>query len=698
MFPQITKNVLQEMATWMKSKNVVDFWKEMKRKATLSTSEATCSQIINKLLTTAAQNLLESIDTSADYNLLTETPETTPVSTSAALELDCLLEATSLQDLLLTSPLPSTNQDNTRGNKDNNEVSNNDSKWTFNGTNVTNLFRQYQHRTKTQIADKSSFQVESDLQEILALSNVLFLAPNQHNDLKVQVFGFQFVDSLCHATINRFMDNLEVDFSTQEVSDLAAIMDDVLTRKKLTIDAQLDLLLTAKTVDPVKAAVANKNEGVSNICPDAVISTIIQSKYGRPWALARQREEINRLELKNQELANTIHQLTLKLSRLNSEHERQRADEIKQLNARWEAQLKRREEEHEQALAELKDHFQHSPYLHSTVKKLDLSFEKPESEHCPEDLVLSPLGPSQPSSVLPLLNPHASCHGQEGSVVFSSIDTMIYSSSESCLPRTPSPSTCYSKDKQGLRPSSSREPVPKRIASCVVSPEIHTVSEKKRAREGYEPKPIVYSSLAHPPLFINPNTSSSLSQASSDPPEVKTEMFTQTVVGDWMWKYTRNRLGRGMSENRHLRFFWLHPYSQIVYWSTQEPGVYPADSIKNARVLSFKTIEHDQIPHIVIKTPHRSIKIQCLNPDAHQAWIDPTRLPSSAFLLSVVPNILFFSQIDTISLFLSMFLYPTIPSTPHLRIAILPSFATLDPPIPKSHNTVDSLHRVDLTW
>ncbi|KAG1242233.1 hypothetical protein G6F65_023123 [Rhizopus arrhizus] len=58
------------------------------------------------------------------------------------------------------------------------------------------------------------------------------------------------------------MDNLEVDFSTQEVSDLAAIMDDVLTRKKLTIDAQLDLLLTAKTVDPVKAAVVR---GIANL-------------------------------------------------------------------------------------------------------------------------------------------------------------------------------------------------------------------------------------------------------------------------------------------------------------------------------------------------------------------------------------------------------------------------------------------------
>ncbi|KAG1040010.1 hypothetical protein G6F43_012382 [Rhizopus delemar] len=294
--------LLQEMTIWMKSKNV--------------------------LLTTDTQNLLESIDTSADYNLPTETPKTIPVSTSATLELDCLLEATSLQDLLPTSPVLSTNQDNTRDNKDNNEDSNNDSKWTFNGTNVTNLSRQYQHRTKAQIADKSSFQVESDLQEILVLSNILFLAPNQHSDLKVQVFGFQFVDSLCYATINRFMDNLEVDFSMQEVSDLAAIMDDVLTRKKLTIDVQLDLLLTAKTMDPAKVAVvrgianlvvklptreivdmdslgetelqstyidpvltpllsnlqqnvilrwSNKNEGVSNICPDVVISTIIQS-------------------------------------------------------------------------------------------------------------------------------------------------------------------------------------------------------------------------------------------------------------------------------------------------------------------------------------------------------------------------------------------------------------------------------------
>ncbi|KAG1147359.1 hypothetical protein G6F37_002019 [Rhizopus arrhizus] len=241
------ERLLQEMAIWMKSMDVAEFWKEMKRKGTLRTLEATYFQIINKLLTTDVQNLPKSIDTNTDYDLPTATPETAPVSTPAALELDCLLEAMLLQGLLPTLPLPSTNQDNTRGS--------NDSEWTFNGTNVTNLFRQYQHKITIQVADKSSFQAESSLQETLALSNILFLAPNQHSDLKVQVFGCQIVDSLCHATINRFMDNLEVDFSTQEVSDLAVIVDDIQTRKKLTIDAQLDLLLKAKTMGPVKAAV-----------------------------------------------------------------------------------------------------------------------------------------------------------------------------------------------------------------------------------------------------------------------------------------------------------------------------------------------------------------------------------------------------------------------------------------------------------
>ncbi|SAM03933.1 hypothetical protein [Absidia glauca] len=45
--------------------------------------------------------------------------------------------------------------------------------------------------------------------------------------------------------------------------------------------------------------------------------------------------------------------------------------------------------------------------------------------------------------------------------------------------------------------------------------------------------------------------------------------LTRTMIGDWMWKYTRNRF----SETRHRRFFWLHPYSRTLHWSTREPGL-----------------------------------------------------------------------------------------------------------------------------
>lgn len=49
--------------------------------------------------------------------------------------------------------------------------------------------------------------------------------------------------------------------------------------------------------------------------------------------------------------------------------------------------------------------------------------------------------------------------------------------------------------------------------------------------------------------------------------------LTKTMIGDWMWKYTRRVAGKGISEHKHKRFFWLHPYSKTLYWSTQEPGV-----------------------------------------------------------------------------------------------------------------------------
>lgn len=49
-------------------------------------------------------------------------------------------------------------------------------------------------------------------------------------------------------------------------------------------------------------------------------------------------------------------------------------------------------------------------------------------------------------------------------------------------------------------------------------------------------------------------------------------LITQTMIGDWMYKYTRKAVGGGLSERRHQRYFWIHPYTNTLYWSTSGPG------------------------------------------------------------------------------------------------------------------------------
>lgn len=57
---------------------------------------------------------------------------------------------------------------------------------------------------------------------------------------------------------------------------------------------------------------------------------------------------------------------------------------------------------------------------------------------------------------------------------------------------------------------------------------------------------------------------------STDPAVI--HAITQTMIGEFMFKYTRKKLGGGMSENRHKRFFWVHPYTKALYWSSADPG------------------------------------------------------------------------------------------------------------------------------
>ena len=48
--------------------------------------------------------------------------------------------------------------------------------------------------------------------------------------------------------------------------------------------------------------------------------------------------------------------------------------------------------------------------------------------------------------------------------------------------------------------------------------------------------------------------------------------ITQTMIGEFLYKYPRKAIGKGYSERRHKRFFWVHPYTKTLYWSSADPG------------------------------------------------------------------------------------------------------------------------------
>lgn len=57
---------------------------------------------------------------------------------------------------------------------------------------------------------------------------------------------------------------------------------------------------------------------------------------------------------------------------------------------------------------------------------------------------------------------------------------------------------------------------------------------------------------------------------STDPQVI--HAITQTMIGEFLHKYTRRTLGKGTSDKRHKRFFWVHPYTKTLYWSSADPG------------------------------------------------------------------------------------------------------------------------------
>ena len=123
------------------------------------------------------------------------------------------------------------------------------------------------------------------------------------------------------------------------------------------------------------------------------------------------------------------------------------------------------------------------------------------------------------------------------------------------------------------------------------------------------------------------------------------QAITQTMIGEFLWKYTRKTGRSGHSNNRHRRFFWIHPYTRTLYWSVQDPagnnGSTRVESqAKSVGIEAIRVVSDDNgIPpglhgkSIVVVTTGRSIKFTAPTAQRHETWFNAL---SYLLLLSLI--------------------------------------------------------------
>ncbi|ROW10433.1 hypothetical protein VMCG_01703 [Cytospora schulzeri] len=109
------------------------------------------------------------------------------------------------------------------------------------------------------------------------------------------------------------------------------------------------------------------------------------------------------------------------------------------------------------------------------------------------------------------------------------------------------------------------------------------------------------------------------------------QAITQTMIGEYLWKYTR-KTGRGeMSENRHRRYFWVHPYTRTLYWSDRDPTTAGRSELraKSVPIEAVRVVTDDNpMPpglhrkSLVIISPGRSVKFTCTTGQRHETWFN----------------------------------------------------------------------------
>jgi hypothetical protein len=109
------------------------------------------------------------------------------------------------------------------------------------------------------------------------------------------------------------------------------------------------------------------------------------------------------------------------------------------------------------------------------------------------------------------------------------------------------------------------------------------------------------------------------------------QAITQTMIGEWLWKYTRKTGRAEHSERRHRRFFWVHPYNRMLYWADYDISNHERAEARSKGVpieaVHVVTDDNNDPPglhrkSLVIVTPGRQIKVTAPTGQRHETWFN----------------------------------------------------------------------------
>lgn len=109
------------------------------------------------------------------------------------------------------------------------------------------------------------------------------------------------------------------------------------------------------------------------------------------------------------------------------------------------------------------------------------------------------------------------------------------------------------------------------------------------------------------------------------------QAITQTMIGEFLWKYTRKPGRPEMSNTRHRRYFWVHPYTRTLYWSEQDPQAAGGRELraKSVAIESVRVVSDDNpMPpglhrkSLEVVTPGRKVKFTAGTGSRHETWFN----------------------------------------------------------------------------